>query len=150
VPNQSISQELANEIRKRPTNRAITDEDFAAAAGQVLRECPRAYDGSNSSDVALRERVEIEWFGICPVSSWEARGKAITTDQPNKAPKTKGEGNCSKNARGEASLFSRQERSEKHQKTGNLARCSHIDERARAADHDPDFSRRIREGLPGM
>jgi hypothetical protein len=82
VPNQSISQELANEIRKRlPTNRAITDEDFAAAAGQVLRECPWAYDGSN--DVALRERVETEWFGICPVSSWEAKGKAVT-DGPAK------------------------------------------------------------------
>ena len=84
MPNQSISQELANEIRKRlPTNRAITDEDFAAAAGQVLRECPWAYDGSNSSDVALRERVEIEWFGICPASSWQAKGKAIT-DGPAK------------------------------------------------------------------
>jgi hypothetical protein len=33
LPNQSISQELANEIRERlPTNRAVTDEDFAAAA----------------------------------------------------------------------------------------------------------------------
>ena len=31
-----------------------------------------------------------------------------------------------------------------------LKRRSHINDRARAADHDPDFSRRIREGLPGM
>ena len=77
--NQPLSQGLANEIKKRlPTNRAVTDEDFAAAAGQVLRECPWAYDGSNSSDVALRKRVEIEWFGICPASSWEAKAKAIT------------------------------------------------------------------------
>jgi hypothetical protein len=27
---------------------------------------------------------------------------------------------------------------------------SHINERARAADQDPDFSRRIREGVPGF
>jgi uncharacterized protein DUF4105 len=31
-----------------------------------------------------------------------------------------------------------------------LKRRSHIDDRARAADHDPDFSSRIRDGLPGM
>ena len=31
-----------------------------------------------------------------------------------------------------------------------LKRRSHINDRARAADRDPDFSRRIREGLPGM
>ena len=31
-----------------------------------------------------------------------------------------------------------------------LKRRSHINERARAADHDPDFSSHIREGLPGM
>jgi hypothetical protein len=31
-----------------------------------------------------------------------------------------------------------------------LKRRSHINDRARAADRDPDFSTRIREGLPGM
>ena len=31
-----------------------------------------------------------------------------------------------------------------------LKRLSRINERARAADRDPDFSRRIRDGLPGM
>ena len=31
-----------------------------------------------------------------------------------------------------------------------LRRLSHINERARAADRDPAFSRRIREGLPGI
>jgi hypothetical protein len=31
-----------------------------------------------------------------------------------------------------------------------LKRRSHINDRARAADRDPDFSSRIREGLPGM
>jgi hypothetical protein len=29
-------------------------------------------------------------------------------------------------------------------------RLSHINDRARAADHDPAFSNRIRDGLPGM
>jgi hypothetical protein len=80
----TLSQKLGCEIRKRlPTNRAVTDEDFVAAAGQVLRECPWVYDASNSTDIVLRERVEKEWFGICPASSWEAI-----------VPKTKGEGNC--------------------------------------------------------
>jgi hypothetical protein len=31
-----------------------------------------------------------------------------------------------------------------------LRRLSYIDERARAADRDPAFSSRIREGLPGI
>jgi hypothetical protein len=31
-----------------------------------------------------------------------------------------------------------------------LRRISHINDRARAADRDPDFSSRIREGLPGI
>ena len=31
-----------------------------------------------------------------------------------------------------------------------LKRLSRINDRARAADRDPDFSRRIRDGLPGM
>jgi hypothetical protein len=31
-----------------------------------------------------------------------------------------------------------------------LRRLSHINARARAADRDPAFSSRIREGLPGM
>jgi hypothetical protein len=31
-----------------------------------------------------------------------------------------------------------------------LKRLSHINERARAADRDPPFSSRIREGLPGI
>ena len=31
-----------------------------------------------------------------------------------------------------------------------LKRLSHINDRARAADHDPAFSSRIRDGLPGM
>ncbi len=33
---------------------------------------------------------------------------------------------------------------------GELKRLSHINDRARAADRDPDFSSRIRNGLPGM
>ena len=31
-----------------------------------------------------------------------------------------------------------------------LKKRSHINERARAADKDPDFSDRIREGIPGF